>query len=91
MKGSELRIQFTTDPRYQAFLEDSETKTVLRHQVPVAALANVVRAKVWAWNDPKKRLSKRKKDELALIRIVERYPEHRSLMPLEITAQFDKT
>src|SRR5436190_17172687 len=67
MKGSELRIQFTTDPRYQDFLADTETKNVLDHEVPVASLANVVRGKVWS--DPKRRLSKRKKDELDLIRI----------------------
>ena len=87
MKGSELRIQFTTDPRYQDFLADTETKTVLGHEVPVASLANVVRGKVWAWSDPKRRLSKRKKDELDLIRIAEGYPELRSLMPSEIVSQ----
>ena len=87
MKGSELRIQFTTDPRYQDFLADTETKNVLGHEVPVASLANVVRGKVWAWSDPKRRLSKRKKDELDLIRIAEGYPELRSLMPSEIVSQ----
>ena len=87
MKGSELRIQFTTDPRYQDFLADPETKTVLGREVPVASLANVVRGKVWAWHDPKRSLSKRKKDELDLIRIAERYPELRTLMPSEIVNQ----
>jgi hypothetical protein len=87
MEGSELRIQFTTDPRYQDFLAETEPKTVLGQQVPVAKLANVVRGKVWAWSDPKRRLSKRKKDELDLIRIGERYPELRPLMPAEIAGQ----
>jgi hypothetical protein len=87
MKGSELRIQFTTDPRYQDFLAEIEPKTVLGQQVPVAKLANVVRGKVWAWSDSKRRLSKRKKDELDLIRIGERYPELRPLMPAEIGSQ----
>jgi hypothetical protein len=87
MKGSELRIQFTTDPRYQDFLSATETKRVLGQEVPVASLANVVRGKVWAWSDPKRRLSKRKKDELDLIRIAERYPELRQTMPPEIAEQ----
>ncbi|HYX30468.1 MAG TPA: hypothetical protein VE863_18165 [Pyrinomonadaceae bacterium] len=87
MKGSELRIQFTTDPRYQDFLADTESKPVLGREVPVASLANVVRGKVWAWGDPKRRLSKRKKDELDLIRIAEKYPEQRKLMPTAITQQ----
>jgi hypothetical protein len=87
MRGSELRIQFTTDPRYQDFVADTETKTVLGRKVRVASLANVVRGKVWARNDPKRRLSKRKKDELDLIRIAERFPELWQLMPPEIVSQ----
>ena len=86
-KGSELRIQFTTDRRYQDFLIDTKVKRVLDENVPVASLENVVRGKVWAWSDPRRRLSKRKKDELDLIRIAEKYPEHRNLMPPAITNQ----
>ena len=91
MKGSELRIQFTTDARYQDFLQQTETKAVLGQHVPVATLANVVRGKVWACSDPKRRLSKRKKDELDLIRIAERYPELRTLMPGEIVRELKES
>ena len=89
MKGSELRIQFTTDPRYQDFLGETETKSVLGVDVRVASIANVVRGKVWAWSDAKRRLSKRKKDELDLIRLGECYPELRTLMPSQITDQLE--
>ena len=87
MKGSDLRIQFTTDPRYQDFLVETESKNVLGETVPTASLKNVVTGKVWAWSDPKRRLSKRKKDELDLIRIAEKYPELREIMPVEIIKQ----
>jgi len=87
MKASQLRIQFTTDPRYQDFLDETETKSVLGADVRVASLKNVVRGKVWAWSDRKRRLSKRKKDELDLIRIAEKYPELRPMMPEEIVEQ----
>ena len=87
MKGSELRIQFTTDRRYQAFLSETQTHAVLGVDVPVASLSNIVRGKVWAWSDPKGRLSKRKKDELDLIRIAEKYSELQAMMPAEITNQ----
>jgi hypothetical protein len=89
MKGSELRIQFTVDQRYQEFLANTEMMEVLGEQVPIASIENVVRGKVWAWSDPKRRLSKRKKDELDLIRIAEKYPELRQLMPPEITSQLE--
>ena len=87
MKGSDLRIQFTVDQRYQEFLAGTEVMKVLGEQVSAASLENIVRGKVWAWSDPKRRLSKRKKDELDLIRITEGYPDLRSLMPSEIVSQ----
>ena len=89
MKGSDLRIQFTVDQRYQKFLADTNVQRVLGENIPVASLENIVRRKVWAWSDPKRRLSKRKKDELDLIRIAEKYPEVRKLIPPAITNQLE--
>ena len=87
MGDSDLRIQFSLDPRYQEFLTDTKLYTVLNQQVPVASLENVIKGKVWAWGDPDRRLSKRKKDELDLIRILESYPHLAELMPNEIRQQ----
>jgi hypothetical protein len=87
MTGSDLRIQLSLDPRYQEFLNDTTTMEVLGQQVPVASLANVVRGKIWAWSDTKRRPTKRKKDELDLMRILEAYPETRGVMPEEIRKQ----
>lgn len=87
MAGSDLRIQISLDPRYQEFLSDTKVHTVLNQQVPVASLENVIKGKVWAWSDPNRRLSKRKKDELDLIRILESYPHVAELMPNEIRQQ----
>jgi hypothetical protein len=55
--------------------------------VSVASLADVVRGKLWAWGDEKRRPTKRKKDELDLMRILEAYPEMRAVMPDEISKQ----
>ena|SRR5712692_6654023 len=90
MKGSELRIQFTVDQRYQKFLADTTVQRVLGQNIPVASLDNIVRGKIWAWSDPKRRLSKRKKDELDLIRIAENYPDVRKMMPPAITGQLEE-
>jgi hypothetical protein len=89
MAKSDLRMQFSLDPRYQGFLSDTTVRDVLGQQVPVASLANVVRGKVWAWSDERRRLSKRKKDELDLIRIAESYAELRDMMPSMIKAQLE--
>jgi hypothetical protein len=89
MGSSDLRIQLSTDSRYQEFLADPSLHQVLGQQVPVASLSNIVRGKVWAWSDEKRRLSKRKKDELDLIRILEKYPAVSHLMPAEIRQQLE--
>lgn len=89
MAGSDLRIQFSLDPRYQDFLKQSHLLEVLGQRVPVASLADVVRGKVWAWSDEKRRATKRKKDELDLMRILEAYPETRDTMPQAIQNQVE--
>jgi hypothetical protein len=88
--GSELRIQFTKDERYQAFLTRSVEAKVLGILARVACLEDIARGKLWAYGDPRRRLSKRKKDELDLIRLAEAYPELMSLYPSELREQLDR-
>jgi hypothetical protein len=87
---SDLRIQFTTDERYQAFPARATEAEVLGVRVKVARLEDVTRGKLWAYSDPQRRLSKRKKDELDLIRLAEAYPELKSSYPAELRAQLDR-
>lgn len=88
--GSELRIQFTTDLRYQAFLARSVSAVVLGIPVRVARLEDTAQGKLWAYGDPGRRFSKRKKDELDLIRLAEAWPELRGMYPSELLEQIDR-
>lgn len=87
---SELRIQFTTDERYQAFLPRAVEARVLGVRARVACLEDVTRGKLWAYGDPQRRLSKRKKDELDLIRLAEAHPELSLQYPTELREQLDR-
>jgi hypothetical protein len=49
----------------------------------------VAQGKLWAYSDPSRRLSKRKKDELDLIRLAEAFPELKSTYPQELQHQMD--
>jgi hypothetical protein len=82
--SSKLRIQFTTDARYQPFVSRASESEVLGVRVRVANLEDVTQGKLWAYSDPQRRLSKRKKDELDLIRLAEAYPELKSNYPAEL-------
>ena len=82
--GSQLRIQFTTDSRYQEFLSRCSEREVLGEQVFVASLEDVTQGKLWAYSDPRRRLTKRKKDELDLIRLAEAYPHLQKTYPKDL-------
>lgn len=88
--GSQLRIQFTKDARYADFPGRAEVREILGNRLRVAGLRDLVQAKTWACSDPQRRLSKRKKDELDLIRIAESFPEFLSLLPPVIRQQMGK-
>lgn len=85
--GSDLRLQFTKDPRYQPFLAAAVPAQILGCDALVASLRDLVTGKILAWSDPQRRLSKRKKDEADLIRLAEDHPEVRPLLPEELRRQ----
>jgi len=87
--AGQLNVQFTQDSRYQDFIGRAQPREVLGQRVPVADLKDLVQGKIWAWSDKQRRLSKRKKDELDLIRIGEAYPELREKLPAEIASQLE--
>jgi hypothetical protein len=86
--GSQLRIQFTKDPRYQDFATRAEIREVLGLEVRVAALADVFQGKLWAYADAQRRTTKREKDRLDLLRLAETNPPLRARLPLELRDKF---
>lgn len=85
--GSDLRVQFQTDPRYASFPERASRRTVLGVELPVARLEDVLDGKVWAAGDPARRPSKRQKDLADIARLLETFPELRERVPGELLAK----
>lgn len=79
--GSDVRIQFQTDPRYEDFAERASERDVLGLRLPVASLVDVLQGKVWAALDETRRGSKRQKDLADISRLLEAHPELRSRVP----------
>ena len=86
-KGSDLRIQIQTDPRYQAFLENAKIKNVLGYKLPVASIEDIFQGKIWAAMDETRRPSKRQKDLADILRLVEKKNELKKFLPAEIIQQ----
>jgi hypothetical protein len=80
-RGSDLRIQIQTDPRYQGFIMNAETRDVLGYEMKVARLGDVLQGKLWAYMDKERRKSKRQKDLADILRIIETYPDLEDALP----------
>lgn len=72
--GSDLRVQIQLDSRYQAFLDRATQHTVLGTLMPVASVDDVLRGKIWAYQDDTRRGSKRQKDLADIARLLEAHP-----------------
>ncbi len=88
LHGSDLVVQFMTDPRYQDFLGRAPHGEVLGIQCRVAALPDLFQGKLWAIADPECLPVKRAKDELDLVRIAEKYPDYTPLLPPALRVRF---
>jgi len=89
VKGSDLRIQLQTDPRYQGFIARSIRRKVLGYKMAVASIQDVLTGKIWAFADKTRRQSKRQKHLADIMRLVETHPELKSELPPEIATQFN--
>ena len=78
---SDLRVQFHTNARYQAFISRSAEREVLGYKMKVAAIEDVLQGKVWAYLDTQRRKSKRQKDLADIMRLVEACPQLENLLP----------
>ena len=83
-RRSDLRIQLQTDQRYQAFIPRAQEKEVLGYEMLVAAVEDVLQGKVWAFQDERRRRSKRQKDLADIMRLVETHPELEEKLPESI-------
>jgi hypothetical protein len=90
LPGSRLRIQITVNSRYADFPARATETELFGVRLPVAALADLVRGKVWAAADPARRPSKRQKDRLDLTRICESHPEMIALVPPGLVPEVDQ-
>jgi hypothetical protein len=87
LPDSDLRVQIQTEPRFSSFLERAAPRAVLGLVLPIAAVEDVLRSKVWAALEPSRRASKRQKDLADISRLLEQYPQLGDHLPPEILSQ----
>jgi hypothetical protein len=88
LKGnSQVSIQISTEAVYESFPERALLGDV--HGIPmrVASLGDTLQGKILAWRDSRRRPSKRRKDLLDIIRLVEANPQLNDLLPPDVAEQ----
>jgi hypothetical protein len=90
LPGSRLRIQITLNSRYADFPARATEAELFGVRMPVAALEDLIQAKIWAGTDPARRASKRAKDEADLVRICESHPHALARIPPGLFARIDQ-
>jgi hypothetical protein len=85
---SMLMVQFSKPNEMQPFVDRAVLRPIFGLDVPVAALSDLIIAKLAAWTEPRRRPNKRRKDELDLLRLAEAYPGVvDALLPAALRAQ----
>jgi hypothetical protein len=82
--GSDVRVQIQRNRDLYDFVDRASHKNVLGLMLPVAALPDLLRAKIDAAREPTRRGSKRLKDLSDIQRLFESYPEIDSMIPQDI-------
>jgi len=78
---SRLRANVFTETRYAEFVERAEMRNVFDLDLPIARLEDVLRTKVWAWQDTSRKPAKRFYDLADIARLIESYPKLQPQVP----------
>lgn len=85
LKGhSKVSVQISTEAAYREFPGRSVPADIHGILMRVASRPDTLRGKILAWQDAKRRASKRQKDLLDIMRLVEAHPKLRKLLPAEL-------
>ncbi len=91
LKGrSKVLVQISTEDFYRDFPEGAVPADIHGILMRVASREDTLRGKILAYQDPERRASKRQKDLLDIMRLVEAHPKLRKLLPAEVARKIQE-
>lgn len=90
LKGrSKVSVQISTEEAYREFPKRSVPADIHGILMRVASLKDTLHGKILAWQDPERRASKRQKDLLDIMRLVDAHPKLRKLLPGDLAKKIE--
>lgn len=90
LKGaSKVSVQISTESFYQEFPARGVSADIHGILMRVASLRDTLAGKVVAWGDQDRRASKRQKDLLDIMRLIESHPELKEVLPAALLARIE--
>jgi hypothetical protein len=86
---SKISVQISTEERYRPFPARAAAADVWGILMRVASLEDTFQGKLAAYSDARRRPSKRQKDWLDILRMVESHPELADALPEELRSKLD--
>ncbi len=85
---SRIRIQIQMDKHLQGFLPRKRKAVVLEREMFVASPEDLLASKIDAYREPTRRRTKREKDRLDILRLVDVQPQLKQLVPSNLQREF---
>jgi hypothetical protein len=82
-------VQISTESFYQEFPARGVSADIHGILMRVASLRDTLAGKVVAWGDQDRRASKRQKDLLDIMRLIESHPELKEVLPAALLARIE--
>jgi hypothetical protein len=91
LKGrSKVSVQISTEEAYREFPGRAVPADIHGILMRVASLPDTLRGKILAWQDVERRASKRQKDLLDIMRLIEAHPKLRKSLPADLVKKIRK-
>lgn len=91
LKGrSKILVQISTEDAYRDFPKRAVPADVHGILMRVASLEDTLHGKILAWHDTERRASKRQKDLLDIMRLVEAHPKLHKRLPADLAKKIKK-
>jgi hypothetical protein len=88
LKGhSKVSVQISTEEFYREFPARSVPADIHGILMRVASLRDTLQGKILAWRDKERRPSKRQKDLMDILRLIEAHPRLRKELPADVAAK----